>query len=37
MHFAELVRPTGIKQDALAAGGFACIDMRHNADIAHMR
>ena len=34
MGFAELVRHAGIEKDAFGGGGFACVNMGHDADIA---
>jgi hypothetical protein len=36
MHLANLVRFTGVKKNALARGGFAGIDVRHDADVARI-
>ncbi len=35
MHFADLVRAAGVVQDAFRSGGFAGIDVGHDADIPH--
>jgi len=35
MHFADLVVDAGVEEDPLGGGGFAGIDMGHDADIAH--
>src|SRR5581483_628706 len=35
VHFADLVGPPGVIENALRSGGFTGIDVRHDADIAH--
>jgi hypothetical protein len=35
MHFADLVRLAGVIENALRGCGFAGINVRHDADIAH--
>ena len=34
VHFADLVGLAGVIQHALSRGGFACINVRHDADVA---
>jgi hypothetical protein len=34
MNLPKPMGPAGIEQDAFARGGFAGVDVRHNADIA---
>ena len=36
MHFADLVGAASVVEDALRRGGFASINVRHDADIAHL-
>ena len=36
MYFPQSVRPAGIEQNAFAGGGFARVDMGHDADIADL-
>ena len=35
MHFADLVGLAGVIENALRSGGFAGINVRHDADVAH--
>jgi hypothetical protein len=34
VHLTDLVRQTGVEQDALGRGGLAGIDVRHDAEIS---
>ena len=34
MHFADFIRLTGVKKDALGGRGFTSVDMRHDPDVA---
>jgi hypothetical protein len=35
VNFADLVGLTGVIKDALSQGGFTCVNMGHNPNIAH--